>query len=97
MKLKPDNFTKALARKAITLKALSELSGVPLSTIINGKSKRGNNRMLPRNIGKLAAALDVDVMEIASVWKNATIRSGDVLGVDLSIQINLLYLIFEWM
>ena len=67
MKLKVDNFTKALARRGLSIVELSELSGVPKSTIINGKSKRGNNRMLPRNIGKLAAALDVDITEISTV------------------------------
>lgn len=69
IKLKVDNFIRAVARKGITYLELEELSGVPERTIHRIKSSKdpGYNRVLPKTIGKLAKALDVDVTEISTI------------------------------
>lgn len=69
IKLKVDNFIRAVARKGISYKELVELSGVPKCTIHRIKSSRsaGYNRTSVKTIGKLAKALDVDVTEISTI------------------------------
>ena len=69
IKLKPDKFIRAVARKGISYLELVELSGVSKATIHRIKSSKDPryNRTSARNIGKLAKALGVDVTEISTI------------------------------
>lgn len=69
MKLQPDKFMLALARKGLTIRKLAELSGVKEITIHRIKSKKGsrNNRASPKTLGQLAIVLEVDVLEISNI------------------------------
>lgn len=69
IKLKPDKFMRAVARKRITIQELANLSEVNVRTIHRIKSSKdmGNNRTSPQTVGKLAAVLGVDVTEISTM------------------------------
>lgn len=62
LKLNKIRFEVALAEKAMTLKELSTVSGVPLPTIIT--VRQNDNRGTPKTIGRLAKALEVPVTEL---------------------------------
>lgn len=62
MKLDNTKLSIALARKQLTSKKLSELSGVAESLLT--KIKSGKQIPRPITIGKIAKALEVDVTEL---------------------------------
>lgn len=62
MKLDNSKLSIALARKQITARTLSELSGITESALT--KIKTGKQIPRPITIGKIAKALEVDVTEL---------------------------------
>lgn len=66
MKLKTKEFNLALARSKLTVQELANQAKIPKQTIHRLKNPKGNNKVLPRTIGKLAEVLGVDVKEICS-------------------------------
>lgn len=61
MRLNKIRFNISIAKKCLSIKELSNLSGV--STVTLNKLKQGNVTT-PKTIGKIARALEVDVTEI---------------------------------
>ena len=57
-----DKLDRVMASKMLTLKQLSEKSGVSNVTIV--RLKNGTQKPKPITVGKLAKALGVDVTEI---------------------------------
>ena len=59
MKINHTVFLNELARNCMTLKELSEKSGVSYMTV--NRIKNGTQELMPKTVGKLAKALNVTV------------------------------------
>ena len=62
MKLNLSSYNKILAQNCITEKELLKICGISRSTL--SRAKKGTAKSMPMTIGKIAKALNVNVVEI---------------------------------
>lgn len=67
MKLNKEKINLIMARKQLSVKDVCETSGLPKETF--KQAKNGARNATPKTIGRIAAALGVDVTEIIATEK----------------------------
>lgn len=67
MRLDRNKFDVCLGRKGLTVPELAKVAGVSVDTIRRMRSADSTHNAQPRTMGKVASALNVDIVEIVAL------------------------------